>query len=483
LPATPLTLTPTLGYSLAVTRSSEFNAMQKSKRLPTEPVRFVLINPASPVWRVQPGEQPRAARYFRFSMLSSLYVAAAMPSYVQTRIIDEEVEALDFSLDADLVGISFMTYNAPRAYTIADKFRTRGIPVIFGGYHPTFLPEEAIRHADAICIGEAENNLPRMMEDFCCGRLQPFYRSSPVNLAGLAQPRRELINKQDYAPLDFLQATRGCNYQCSYCSVSAFNAHSLRTRPVEEVIEELKMLGKYVLFMDDNLTGDRAYALELFRAMLPLGKIWFSQAGLGLAFDGELLDLAMRSGCRGLFIGFETLSERGLRGFDKRSNLGKDYATAVHKLHERGIAVCAAFMFGGDEDTPDVFEHTLEFLLSSNVETLQATRLTPFPGTPLFMDLESQGRIFDKDWAHYDFNHVVFEPRQMSKETLHKGVGWVLRHFHTRRAITRRVWRSLRYLELGFALETVLPINLGWRRKLTVDGNYGRGADFVASRG
>ena len=406
-----------------------------------------------------------------------------MPSYVQTRIIDEEVEALDFDLDADLVGISFMTYNDPRAYAIADKFRARGTPVFFGGYHPTFLPEEAIQHADAVCIGEAENNLPRMMEDFCAGQLQPFYHSQPVNLAGLARPRRELIRKQDYAPLEFLQATRGCNYQCSYCSVAAFNAHTLRTRPVDEVIEELKTLGRHVLFMDDNLMGDRAYALELFRAMLPLGKTWYSQAGLGMAFDDELLDLAVRSGCQGLFIGFETLSEAGLRGFKKKPNLGKDYTTAVRKLHARGIAVCAVFMFGGDEDTTDVFERTLEFLLDSNVETLQATRLRPFPGTPLFTDLESQGRILDKDWSHYDFNHVVFEPLQMSRETLDKGVAWVLRQFHTRRAIARRVWRGLSYLGPGFTLTEILPINLGWCFKLTVDGNYGRGASFVANRG
>lgn len=445
-------------------------------------LRFVLINPTSPTWRIQPGERPRAARYFRFSMLSSLYVAAAMPYYVQTQIIDEEVEALDFEMDADLVGISFMTYNAPRAYFIADKFRARGIPVIFGGYHPSFLPEESIQHADAICIGEAENNLPRMMEDFCSGQLQQFYRSAPVNLTGLAHPRRDLIHSQDYAPVDFLQATRGCNYQCSYCSVSAFNAHSLRTRPVEEVIAELKTLGKSVLFMDDNLTGDRAYAFELFQAMLPLNKTWYTQTGLGLAFDDKLLDLAMRSGCKALFIGFETLSDAGLRSFNKRANMGKDFAGAISKLHSKGIAVCAAFMFGGDEDTPDVFERTLKFMLDSNVDTLQATRLTPFPGTPLFADLENQGRIFDKDWSHYDFNHVVFEPRQMSREALDKGVSWVLRQFHTRRAIARRAWRSLHYLGFSFTLKIALPINLGWRFKLTEDGNYGHGAGFEAIR-
>jgi radical SAM superfamily enzyme YgiQ (UPF0313 family) len=226
-------------------------ATLKSRRLPVESIQFVLINPASPTWRVQPGERPRAARFFRFSMLSSLYVAAAMPPYVRTRLIDEEVEALDFDLNADLVGISFMTYNAPRACHCRSITR-RGTPVIFGGYHPSFLPEDAILHADAVCIGEAENNLPRMMEDFCAGQLKPFYRSQPVNLAGLRLPRRELIRRQDYAPLEFLQATRGCNFQCSYCSVAAFNAHNLRTRPVDEVIEELKILGKRILFMDDT---------------------------------------------------------------------------------------------------------------------------------------------------------------------------------------------------------------------------------------
>lgn len=444
-------------------------------------IRFVLINPASPTWRVEPGERPRQARYFRFSMLSSLYVAAGMPPNVDTRIIDEEVEALDFDMDADLVGISFMTYNAPRAYAIADRFRARGVPVIFGGYHPTFLPEEAIQHADAICIGEGESNLPRMIEDFSEGRLQPFYRNPPGTLSGLAVPCRNLMRKQDYAPVDFLQATRGCHFRCTYCSVSAFCGQVHRTRPVGEVVAELQTLRRHVLFMDDNLTCNREFAKELFAAMVPLRKTWFSQAGLGLAFDDELLDMAARSGCRGLFVGFETLSDPGLRGFNKRPNLGKDYHAAVRRLHDRGIAVCAAFVFGGDEDTPEVFEHTLQFLLDSNVETLQATRLTPFPGTSLFADMDAQKRIFDKDWSHYDFNHVVFDPRHMSRETLDHGVSWVLREFHTRTAIGRRVWRASRYLGPAFTLAAVLPINLGWRDKLTKDGNFGRGARFKPS--
>jgi radical SAM superfamily enzyme YgiQ (UPF0313 family) len=442
-----------------------------------KPVKFALINPASETWRVQPGENPRGSKFFRFSMLTSLYVAAAMPPHVETCIIDEEVEPIDFDLDADLIGISFMTYNAPRAYAIADKFRhEKGKPVIFGGYHPTFMPDEAIQHANAVCIGEAESNVRQMLDDFVAGKLKSFYSNELSDLTGLPRPNPALIRKQNYAPVDVIQATRGCPYQCSFCSVSSFHHRHFRTRPIEEVIDELKNLGRTILFMDDNLNADREYAKELFATMIPLGKRWFSQASLRIAEDKELLDLASRSGCRGLFIGFETLSDEGLRSWGKNTNLGRDYLAIVQKLHTAGIAVCAAFVFGGDNDTSAVFEQTLEFLLESNVETLQATRLTPFPGTRLFAELDQQGRILDQNWSHYDFNNVVFEPLHMSREALDKGVAWVLREFHTRRRIIRRIWNCFRYLESSLILAGVLPINLGWRNKLTVDGNFERGA-------
>jgi radical SAM superfamily enzyme YgiQ (UPF0313 family) len=200
---------------------------------------------------------------------------------------------------------------------------------------------------------------------------------------------------------------------------------------------------------------------------------------VGITSDPELLRLAAESGCRGVFVGFETLSPEGLRTWRKHSNLGKDYLEVVRKLHTAGIAVCAAFVFGNDPDTPDVFPATLQFLLDANVETLQATRMTPFPGTPLFDELDAQGRIFDRDWSHYDFNHVVFEPLHMDRATLDGGVAWVLREFHARRRVARRVWRSLRYLEPALVLGGVAPLNLGWRLKLAADGTFGRAAGFV----
>lgn len=389
-------------------------------------IKVVLINPTSPLRRARAGERP-SSRVFRFSMLPSLYVAASMPPHVETQIVDEDIQPIDLGVEADLIGISFMTYNAPRAYEIADRFRAMNKPVILGGYHPTLMPEEAAEHADAVCIGDAEPNVPRMIEALRTGQLLKFYRRESIPLTNLPLPRRDLIRREDYAPIDTVQATRGCPRRCSFCSVAAFHRSRFRARPVTEVIEELKGLGRNILFMDDSITADRDYAEELFSKMIPLGKRWFSQCGIGIAQDEKLLHLASQSGCRGLFIGFESLSQDNLRSWKKHGNLGKDYLAVVQRLHAAGIAVFAGFVFGSDQDGPDVFERTLEFLLDANVECLQATRLTPFPGTPLYEEMERQGRIRDWDWSHYDFGHVVFEPARMRSETLDNGVAWVQR--------------------------------------------------------
>jgi radical SAM superfamily enzyme YgiQ (UPF0313 family) len=430
-------------------------------------IKFDLINPTAPLRRASEGEQPPSPRVFRFSMLPSLYVAASMPSYVQTRIVDEDLEPINYDTDADLIGISFMTYNAPRAYEIAQKFRReKGKPVIFGGYHPTLLPEEAGRHADAVCVGDAEPTVPTMIEDFKNGRLKPIYTSRPASLENLPIPKRELIEAKDYAPLSVIQATRGCHFRCTFCSVAAFHQYKFRTRPIDEVLAELETLGNYVLFMDDSLTADREYAKELFSKMIPLGKTWFSQCSISIAQDPELLELARQSGCRGLFVGFESLSSKNLQTWKKHKNIGQDYLEIVNNLHAAGIAVYAGFVFGTDDDTPDVFQNTLEFLLESNVEVLQATTMTPFPGTPLHDEMSAGGRILDKDWSLYDFGHVVYEPKHMSRETLYNGVAWVKNQFYSRNRIFRRAWRSRQYMGSSLVLKAVLPLNLGYRQKM-----------------
>jgi len=437
-------------------------------------LKFLMINPTAEPWRVENRSNPtRKTQIFRFSMLSSLYVAAAMPDFVEIQIVDEDIETIDFETDADLVGISLMTFNAPRAYQIADKFRLeRNKPVILGGYHPTFMPQEAIEHADAVCLGEAETNVPMMIEDFLAGNLKSFYKNGLVDLRNLAVPDRNLIRKSAYAQVDTVQATRGCPHQCKFCSITSFFKHGFRSRPVDEVINELSGLGRYLLFMDDNITVDTGYAKELFAKMIPLSKRWFSQCNIRIAYDDELLDLAYQSGCRGLFIGFESVDQNSLKSWNKSTNSADDYEWAVNKIHAKGISICAGIVFGNDCDTPEVFDKTLDFLERTNIDSLQATILTPFPGTVLFDELNSQGRIFDKDWAKYDFGHVVFEPQNMRRKTLGNGHKQVLEKFYSKNKMAKRFFKQLRYLDPSTMLRATIPLNLSYRVRLQADGTF-----------
>ncbi len=403
-------------------------------------------------------------------MLSSLYVAASLPEDVTPQIIDEETDLIDFDIDADLVGISFMTYNAPRAYEIADTFRSKGKKVIVGGYHPSLLPHEAAHHADAVCIGEAESTVPAMIEDFRRGGLKKFYKGELFPLDRLPIPDRSLLQKDSYAPVDAVQATRGCPYSCSFCSIASFFDRRFRARPVDDVIDEIRTLQKYLLFMDDNITADRNYAEELFRRMAPLRKRWFSQASIKIAYDTPLLKAAAESGCKGLFIGLESISQDNLREWNKRINAAKDYEWAIRRLHDNGISVIAGIVFGYDWDTRDVFNETLEFLYRINADALQATILTPFPGTPLYDEMKTQGRITDRDWAHYNFRHVVFDPLHMSPDQLRAGHDRVLTDFYSRRSIARRLVRGCSYLSPEVVLKATLPLNLSYRARLRTDG-------------
>jgi len=211
-------------------------------------------------------------------LLSPLYVAAAAPAFVASTILDENVEPINLDAEADIVGISFMTFNAPRAYEIARAFRQRGLKVIFGGHHPTLMPDEAIRHCDAVCIGEAEPNVPNMMSDFVNGELKPFYSLTSNEFHGRALDRR-LIQKRHYITTNGVQATRGCTNRCEFCSISAFVQRTFKTRPVDEVLAEIKTLpGRHVLFIDDNITANVHYAKELFRRLIPLKRHWYGQA-------------------------------------------------------------------------------------------------------------------------------------------------------------------------------------------------------------
>jgi len=394
--------------------------------------------------------------------MSLCAVAAATPPEVEVSIIDEAVEAIDFHQEADLVGITAMTSTAPRAYEIARAFRDRGKKVVLGGMHPSALPTEALQSADAVLIGEAEGIWPQVVEDARQDRLARIYQSPrPPDPELIPPPRRELLKKEGYITTAVVQTSRGCPHGCAFCTVSKFFGRAYRFRPLQQVLDEIGSLKeKLVLLIDDNILAVPRHAQELFQRMIGLGKRWLGQASLSGLRDPALLKLAARSGCRALFVGFESLSQAALDRFGKGFNIVSRYQDVISRLHDVGIGVIASFMFGLDEDTEATFEQTLAFAERSRVDILQLSILTPLPGTRLYEEMEEQGRIIDRNWAHYDGGHVVFLPHSMPPERLLERFHLTMKQAYSLLGIWKRL--GLEWLSRPLSL----PLNLGFRARL-----------------
>jgi len=433
-------------------------------------MKFVIICPAAKEFRVI-GSKKASSRMkiFRFSMLSAIQVAASAPKDVEVEIIDENVEPINFNIDAEIIGISFMTFNAPRAYEIATIFRAKGKVVIFGGYHPTLMPEEASKYCDAICIGDAESNIGKFFEDYKNGRIKKIY-AYPYKEFRTLKDNKNLIKNSKYIISSVIQATRGCCHKCEFCSISAFYKQSYKKKPIEDVIEEIKAIKrKQILFIDDNLVMDVNYARRLFEKMIPLNKNWYSQIEVNVNKDIELLNLMKKSGCRGVFVGFESLSQDSLKSAGKSFNMASFYKEAVKKFHERGIGVLGAFVLGLDYDKKDIFNKTLNFLKEAKIDALQLTVLTPFPGTPLFMKMDKEKRIFDKNWENYDLSNVVIKPANMTVEELTRGYRGTLKEFYSWSRIISRSLKQFLYLRPMEILYFFLT-GIGYRYKLKKRG-------------
>jgi radical SAM superfamily enzyme YgiQ (UPF0313 family) len=419
-------------------------------------MKILLVLPAGEGVRVtrEAPEVPRRAM-LRFSVLPLTVVAALTPPEHQVRIVDENVEPLDFDADCDVVGISFMTALAPRAYEIAASFRRRGKLVVAGGYHATLCPEDVAPHFDAVVAGDAEEAWERLLADIQRGELKKVYRqpARPTSLpAGLTDepellktpvPRRDLLRHtaRHYATINAVQAGRGCRHNCRYCSVTVFHRQTYRRRPVADVVSELQALPRNLMFVDDNIIADRDYALELFRALVLLRKRWVSQCSVLVADDPELLDLLAAAGCCGLFIGIETASRENLVTMNKQFNQARSYAERLGRIRRAGIGVIAGMIVGMDGDSTPVFEQTLRFLQECRLDAVQLNILTPLPGTPLYADMQHAGRVTDRDWSHYDYRHVVFRPARMSAAQLQAGADWVYAQFYR---LDRVLWRFAR---------------------------------------
>jgi len=389
-------------------------------------------------------------KIFAFPPLNLPIVASLTPPEVDVEIVDENVEHWDYDEKmADLVGITAMTAQAPRAYEIATEMRKRGAKVILGGIHPTALPEEAARFGDAVVVGEAEATWSRVLDDFCHNRLEKIYtHKERPSLVNLPFPRRDLLSTNGYMFKNTIQVFRGCKFNCSFCSVSRFFGRSYRMRPIDDVVEEIRQLrgnsakSQFFGFLDDNIVGEQSYSVELFRRLVPLKIRWAGQATLDVVDMPGVVPLMAKSGCRGLFIGLESSNPSSLKEAKKKWLHPEQFREKIKVLHDYGIMVEGAFIFGFDSDEDAVFEQTVEFADRIGIDAAQFTILTPLPGTELFSRLESEGRIVVTDWSKYGTDEVVYKPKRIKPEKLLEGYEWAWREFYSRSDIAKRVLKA-----------------------------------------
>ena len=424
--------------------------------------QLLLINPANPYRKGY-----RLRRESKQPPLGLGIVASLTPGDWSIRIVDENFREHRFR-EADLVGITAMTATAGRAYEIAAEYRSRGIPVVLGGIHGSAMPEEAGRFVDSVVIGEAEGAWPALLEDFNRGQLKKEYRSGLTDISHALPARHDLFHPGYLFAA--VQTSRGCPMDCEFCSVPSFNGHRYRLRDPERVIDEIASLThRMIYFVDDNIIGyNRAaeeHAAGIFEGMIRrnLKKEWFAQASLNIAEKPELLKLAARSGCRMLLIGIEAENEAALTDSNKKVNLrlGVDsYAKAYRMIHRAGINVLGAFIYGMESDTPEALRRRTRYILSSSVDVIQASVMTPLPGTRLFEKMKNEGRLlidrFPEGWQHFHFSDVVFRPGNMTSEELARETDAayqeICRMGTLRKRFLRTLWntRSLRSAVWGW---------------------------------
>lgn len=384
--------------------------------------------------------RPRATAY---PGLALPLLAALTPEEFDVELVDDVREEAIRPESCDLVAISAMTPQAPRAYQIAEAYRARGAKVVMGGFHASLLPEEAGRHVDAVVVGEGDEVWPELMEDFRQGSLRPIYRSDRLaDLSKLPAPRYDLLRRYRYSMRVWpVQTTRGCPMGCDFCSVHKFFGRSYRRRPVEHVIRDVRATGsRYIFFVDDNIAADRNYALQLFRALKPLNLLWGCQCNLSVARDERLLREAFEAGCFSMFVGVESINPESLKSVHKVCNRVEEYVELLDNMKRVGIVPMVSMIMGLDGDGPDVFERTYRFLVDLRIPLAYFFILTPAPGTALFDRLVKEERLFHTDWSRYGGDEVVFRPAKMSPRQLEEGFWRLYRRFYSLAGIARRLW-------------------------------------------
>ena len=407
-------------------------------------LRIALVSPKGPLYRRRGGIFKQSLRYMPLTLPT---LACLVPHDLNAEIscIDEGIHDVDVDqLNADLVGLTVITGTATRAYELSAALRKRGITTVLGGPHVTLVPDDAQAHADAIVVGYAEEEWPRLLRDFVGGKLQRRYTQSPdLDLSGTPLPDRSVLPRRRYLTADVFEATRSCIHNCDFCVAPSAWGRKPLNKPVADVVADItRQRARRAVFVDLNLISNRSYATELFTALKPLGIEWYGLSTTLLCNDLPLLDLCAESGCRGLLMGLESLSTATLDATSKGFNKPDAYPLVVERLHERRISLQGCFVFGLDTDTPDTFLETARFAVEIGIDLPRFAIVTPFPGTPLYHRLESEGRIFDRNWENYDGQHVVFQPAKLSIGELQSGTEAAWKHAYSWRGIASRLRRT-----------------------------------------
>lgn len=431
-------------------------------------MKIALLSPAGAMHRFT-GSFKKPLHYAPITLTT---LAALVPPELDAEVViyDETAEKIPLDINADIIGITAITGTSMRAYRYADYFRRLGIPVVLGGVHPTLMPQEASMYADAVVVGLGEKSWPRLLKDFSQGSMQKFYyQDEDISIEGRPAPRRDLLKRDRYITLNSVEAVRGCTLPCTFCAYPAAFGRKLYKRPVREVIEEIEKLpGKEVLFPDVNLIADREYAIELFTGLIPLKRWWFGLVTSNIGTDEVLINLFRKSGCKGVLIGFESVTQDSQKYIQKGVNKVEGYEILVKRLHDAGIAINGCFAFGGDEDDKSVFERTVEAVVKLKIDLPRYSVLTPFPGTQFYKEMEEQGRIIERNWAMYDVEHCVFKPLKMTPDELIQGLEWAWKETYTYGSIAKR----LGYLSTNLPIS--IPTNLAYRHYADRFSIFGR---------
>lgn len=378
--------------------------------------------------------------------------AAELKGRVELELIDETANHLvNYKSDAQIIGIFFSTPDAIRAYEIASKFKDMGKLVFLAGLHASFMSEEALKYGHSVIQGECEGVIHDLLDDYERGDiLKDIYkRDSILDLKELKPYPTDLIVKEDYDDFWTVTVSRGCPYKCHFCVVNPFFG-KIRYRPIEQIVEEIaNSKASFIELHSDNLTADKNYAKELFQAITPLNIKWAVASDISIAQDDELLRLASKSGLMYLLVGLETPSQEALKGTGKGFVKVNEIKDRIKKLHDHGIIVDSAMMFGFDEHDKSIFDRSLEFALDVKIDVCDPVVQIPFPGTKLFKDLESQNRILTYDWSRYNGSDVVYEPKNLSVEELLQGQYDFYKQFNSFSNYSKRKFRQIKQLGMN----------------------------------